>query len=298
MMLTKRIIATVLVSNGMVVQSRQFKHTNVIGNVSTVIDFFDQWDADEIVILDVSREKDPNFLKTVEEASKKCFVPMAVGGWIRSLDDIRDALHAGADKVVINTEAFRNPKFISKASSKFGKQCIVVSIDYKYDDMYYDKFNPKRRVRFYINRGQDCQDDNYVAILSKVTGVVECGAGEIYLTSIDKDGMGTGYDLLTLKKISSDIAIPIIISGGCGNWHHLAEAFDAGTDACSIANRLHFSEHSIREAKKYLYEKGYPIRMPGNRDPTPQKKPISYPMEMEVEEAVKIDYLYQRFKNR
>lgn len=244
-MLAKRIIATVLVHNGMVVQSRQFQIRNIIGNVKTVIDFFDKWDADEIIVLDVSREKDPNFLKIVEEGSKKCFVPMAVGGWIRSVDDIRDALNAGADKVVINTEAHRRPEFIREAAEKFGSQCIVVSIDHK------------EHGETYVNRGVEFAN----LLRCCIDKVQRNGAGELYITDMDRDGTGKGYNLDILRIATLDVDIPVIVSGGCGSWHHVSEAFDAGADACSIANRLHFSERSIWEAKNYLYERGYPVRV-------------------------------------
>ncbi len=234
--LAKRVIATILLNENKVVQTRQFKITNVIGEAKTAIDFFNNWGADEIVILDISRKgRDPDFLKTIEGFGDKCFVPLSVGGWIRSLDNIRDALNAGADKVVINREAIQRPDFIIEAAEKYGSQCITVSIDYLGEPHIPSFEFPKR--------------------------VMEFGAGEIYLTSISRDGMSKGYDLDIISKVVASIDIPVIASGGAGCWDHLHAALNAGADAVSIANRLHFSERSVYEAKKYLYGRGWPIRI-------------------------------------
>lgn len=245
-MLAKRLIATILLNNGMIVQSKQFKHTNVIGNAKTAIDFFNSWCIDEIVILDVSRtdENHKEFLNIIEGFGDKCFMPLAVGGWVRSIQDIRDCLNAGADKVVINTQAYLEPTFISEAAQKFGSQCIVVSIDVKYGTVHIDKGR---------------KDTNAIPELWSQSPV-RTGAGEIYLTSITHDGMAQGYDLNLIRTISSSVNIPVIASGGCGKWEHLKEALDAGADAVSVANMFHYSEHSTKKAKEYLMTTGYNIR--------------------------------------
>jgi cyclase len=245
-MLAKRVIATILLSNGMIVQSKQFKHTNVIGNAKTAVDFFTTWDIDEIVILDVSRtdENRGEFLKIVEGFGNKCFVPLAVGGWNRNLQDITDCLNAGADKVVINTQALASKDFISNSAHKFGSQCIVVSLDVKDNNIFVDK---GRQELGYLP--ELCAGDCELA-----------GAGEIYLTSINHDGMGRGYDLELIREVASVVSIPVIASGGCGKWEHMAEAFDAGADAVSAANIFHYSEHSTKKAKEYLMTTKYNIR--------------------------------------
>ena len=247
-MLTRRLIATILLNNGMIVQSKQFKHTNIIGSASTAIDFFNSWGIDEIVILDVSRtdENHKEFLKIIEDFGNKCFIPLAVGGWIRTTDDIKDCLNAGADKVIMNTQAYLNNDFISEAAQKFGSQCIVVSIDVKNGTVH-------------IDRGR--KDTNAIPELW-ANLVQQLGAGEIYLTSITQDGMGQGYDLDLIKRITKDAVVPVIASGGCGKWEHLKEALDVGADAVSIANLLHYSEHSVYNFKKKLYENGINVRPP------------------------------------
>lgn len=245
-MLAKRVIATILLNNGMIVQSKQFKLTNVIGNARTAIDFFNTWAVDEIVILNVSRNENSKweFLRIIEDFGDKCFVPLAAGGWIKSEQDIRDMLNAGADKTVINTEAYMNRDFIPMVAQKYGRQCITVSIDIDNDNVF-------------IKRGEEwCPHESD-------TWARECellGAGEIYLTSIYHDGMGQGYNLSLIQRISNAVSIPVIASGGCGKWEHMKEAFEAGADAVSAANIFHYSEQSVKNAKDYLQSCGLNIR--------------------------------------
>jgi len=232
----------------MIVQSINFKHTNVIGNAITAVDFFNSWAIDEIVILDVSRTKEyhEDFLRVVKELSKRCFVPLTAGGWVESVDDIRNLLLHGADKVAINTMAFERPLFIQEAATIFGNQCIVVSID------------ARKRVdgahEVYVDRGR------------KATGILVEGwaqtmeqhnAGEILLTSIDNDGGRKGYDLDLM------VTIPVIAFGGVGKWEHLVEGITVGgAEAVAAANIFHYMEHSTKLAKEYLVEQGVDTRKP------------------------------------
>lgn len=243
-MLTKRLIATILLKDGLIVQSKQFKHTNVIGNARTAIDFFNTWSVDEIIILDVSPENNRGeFLNIIEDFSSKCFVPLAVGGYNRTKQDIRDCLNVGADKIVINRIAFEHADRIPEFAETFGSQCIVFSMDCKDG-----KIN--------VPHGTSVHPVEWAKKAE------EFKVGEIYLTSIDRDGMGCGYDLETIKEVSSAVNIPVIASGGCGSWQHIVEAFQAGADAVSVANKFHYSEHSVKEAKEYLLKAGIKVRPP------------------------------------
>lgn len=253
-MVKKRLIANLVWRNGMIVQSINFKHTNVIGNAITAVDFFNSWAIDEIVILDVSRTKEyhEDFLRVVKELSKRCFVPLTAGGWVESVDDIRNLLLHGADKVAINTMAFERPLFIQEAATIFGNQCIVVSID------------ARKRVdgahEVYVDRGR------------KATGILVEGwaqtmeqhnAGEILLTSIDNDGGRKGYDLDLIKKVTDVVTIPVIAFGGVGKWEHLVEGITVGgAEAVAAANIFHYMEHSTKLAKEYLVEQGVDTRKP------------------------------------
>ena len=251
-MLKKRLIPSLLVRDGRVVPSVQFRHTNVIGNVITAVDFFNGWAVDEILILDVSRDHTGReaFLDIVDELSERCFVPLAVGGWITSIADIETLLEHGADKVTINTYAFRNPQFITEAAKVFGSQCIVVSIDAKRD--------ASGAAIVWIDRGRE---DTGVTAEAWAQQAAELGAGEILLTSIDHDGMRNGYDLALMKSVSDAVSIPVIAFGGVGHWSHMvAGVTEGGADAVSAGNIFHFTEHSTKKAKEYLRSAGVDVR--------------------------------------
>ena len=251
-MLKKRLIPSLLVRDGRIVQSVQFRHTNVIGNVITAVDFFNGWAVDEILILDVSRDHTgrDEFLDIVDELSERCFVPLCVGGWIESIADIETLLERGADKVAINTHAFRNPGFITEAAKVFGSQCIVVSIDAKRDA----SGNPT----VWIDRGRE---DTGMAAVQWARLAEERGAGEILLTSIDQDGMRKGYDLELMKSVAATVSIPVIAFGGVGHWSHMAAGVrEAGVEAVSAGNIFHFTEHSTKKAKEYLRDAGIDVR--------------------------------------
>ena len=252
-MLKKRLIASLLCRNGRIVQSVRFKHTNVIGNAITAVDFFNTWAIDEIVLLDISSDEKNRqaFFDIIQALSKRCFVPLSVGGWVASLDDIQQLLHYGADKVIINSEAVKNPDFITEAATVFGSQCIIISIDVKMTSGKYEVF---------IDRGKVPTGRTPVEWALQAQ---QCGAGEIYLTSIDQDGSKKGYDLKLISMVSSQLEIPVIASGGVGNWEHLVQGIEVGkAQAVSAANIFHYTEHSTKKAKDFLLENKIDVRQP------------------------------------
>ena len=193
-MVKHRLIASLLVKDGFIVQSIHFRHPNVIGNAITAVDFFNTWTIDEIVILDISPQTDrrEEFVQIIERLSQRCFVPLTVGGWLRSVGDIRQILAMGADKVTVNTAALERPGLIAEAAECFGSQCIVVSIDVKreHDGTY----------RVYSDRGKRATGR---PLLDWALEAQEMGAGEIYLTSIDRDGSRQGYDLEMVQAVTA-----------------------------------------------------------------------------------------------
>ena len=263
-MLKNRLIPSVILNNGNVVQSKQFKHTNVVSNAITAVDFFNSWAVDEIIVLDVSRHTDyrENFHRIIEGLSKRCFIPLTVGGWIKDLDEIKKFLKEGADKVSINTEAVLHPEFVKESTKIFGSQCIVISIDVKK--------NKNNEYEVIINRGKDHTGLDPVKWAQKVQ---ELGAGEILLTSIDRDGTKLGYDLELIQMISQSVSIPVIAFGGVGKWQDLVDGVNIGkADAVSAANIFHYTEHSTFNAKEFMLKAGLNVRMPKfYKLPTPRR---------------------------
>lgn len=238
----------------MIVQSIGFKHTNVVGNAITAVDFFNTWAVDEIVILNASREDEytSEFHHIIEELSERCFVPLTAGGWIKDCDDIRELLSKGADKVIINTNGFMQPEFITRAAGKFGSQCIVASIDVLISDSGIHEV--------VIDRGRE---PTGVPAQIWAKQVEQLGAGEIFLTSINKDGSREGYDCDLLRQVSLNVDIPVIASGGVGHWDHMVEGIKTGrADAVSAANIFHFHEQSTKLAKDHLQKAGLDVRDP------------------------------------
>jgi imidazole glycerol-phosphate synthase subunit HisF len=263
-MLKHRLIPNIIINNGNVVQSKNFKLTNVVSNAITAVDFFNSWAVDEIIILDISRHTDyrDQFHKIIKGLSKRCFIPLTVGGWINSIDEIREFLKEGADKISINTHAIENPDFIKESSKKFGSQCITVSIDVKK--------NEDGKYEVYKNRGKESTGLNPVE-WAKTTQ--QLGAGEILLTSIDQDGTKLGYDLELLKLICNNVKIPVIAFGGVGNWQDLVDGVRIGNaDAVSAANIFHYTEHSTFNAKEFMVKSGLNVRKSKfYKLPTPRK---------------------------
>ncbi len=254
-MLKKRVIAVIIVRDGGVVQSVRFKHTNVIHyDAYHAVETFNRWAVDEIVLLNVSplKESQKQFLEILIHVSSTCFVPLSVGGWISSMEYGIALIENGADKLILNSAFYNNPKLINKLSNKYGVQCIVGSLDVIQ--------NQAGNSRVAIDRGNvliDRPPDKWATVLEKM------GAGEILFNSIAYDGNRKGYDLKNLKEVCQAVNIPVIAFGGVFSWKHLVQGFEAGADAVAAANIFHYKEHATKQAKRYLAEKGYPIRREG-----------------------------------
>ena len=209
--------------------------------------------ADEICFLDITASSDKRdiLLDTVKKTAECCFVPLTVGGGVRSIQDIRKLLLAGADKVSINTAAIKNPELIKESSNKFGSQCIVVAID--------AKKTAENKWTVFTHGGREATELDAVEFAKLAE---KNGAGEILLTSMDRDGTKEGYDIELTKKISSTLNIPVIASGGVGNLEHLKDGIlDGGASAVLAASIFHFGEYSIQEAKEYLKKENVPVRL-------------------------------------
>jgi cyclase len=254
-MLTKRIIPCLDVKDGRVVKGVNFVNLIDAGDPVESAIAYDRAGADELVFLDItaSHEKRQIMLDVVRHTAAEVFMPVTVGGGIRTLDDIRDLLRAGADKVSLNTSAVENPDFVRAAAKRFGSQCIVVAIDAKRSnrpDFHFEVFTHGGRTP----RGIDA--------IEWARRMEDSGAGEILLTSMDCDGTKDGYDLELTRGISEAVGIPVIASGGAGTLQHLADAVRLGkADAVLAASIFHFGTYSIAEAKQFLAAQGIPMRI-------------------------------------
>ena len=251
-MLKNRIIPCLDVKNGRVVKGINFVGLKDAGDPVEQARIYSDNGADEICFLDItaSNENRDIIYEVVKETSKRCFVPLTVGGGVRSVDDINKLLNCGADKVSINTAAVQNPSVVIDSSKKFGSQCIVVAIDAKKNDESWEIFTHGGRN----STGIDAID---FAILMEKNG-----AGELLVTSMDRDGTQKGYDIDLMSSISSSVNIPVIASGGVGNLDHLAEGIKTGkASAVLAASIFHYGKYSIKEAKEYLDSKGIPVRI-------------------------------------
>jgi len=256
-MLTKRIIPCLDVKDGRVVKGINFVQLKDAGDPVENAKVYDEEGADELVYLDItaSHEKRKIILDVVERTAAEVFMPLTVGGGIRDLNDIRDLLNAGADKVSINTAAVENGHFLENAAQRFGSQCIVVAIDAKRS---VDSGAPGRWEVFTYGGRKPTGID----ALRWAEGAERAGAGEILLTSMDKDGTKDGYDLDLTRSISEQVTIPVIASGGAGTFEHFYEAFARGkADAALAASVFHYRTFTIRETKRYLQERGIPVRV-------------------------------------
>lgn len=253
-MLAKRIIPCLDVKEGRVVKGINFLGLRDAGDPVEVAARYNDEGADEITFLDItaSHEKRGIMIDIVERTAEQVFMPLTVGGGIRTIDDIRDLLNAGADKVSINTAAVEDPEFVKRAADKFGSQCIVVAIDAKMK-------NGGSEWGVFTYGGRRPIDLDACQWAERVE---ELGAGEILLTSMDCDGTKAGYDIPLTRRISESVNIPVIASGGAGDLDHLYEALAEGkADAVLAASIFHYKEYTIHEAKVHLKNKGIPIRL-------------------------------------
>ena len=244
-MLTKRIIPCLDVKDGRVVKGINFLQLRDAGDPVETAEIYDGQKADEIVFLDItaSYERRPIFLDVVKRTAEKVFMPLTVGGGIRNVQDIRDLLKAGADKVSINTAAVENPKLVKEASDRFGRQCIVVAVDAK-------KNNNRWEVHTHGGRTRTEKE-----VINWVKEAELLGAGEILLTSMDADGTKNGYDLPLTKAVCEAVNIPVIASGGAGKVEHFYDVLvKAKADAALAASVFHYGEIPVTEVKKYLKE--------------------------------------------
>ncbi len=280
-MLAKRIIPCLDVKDGRVVKGVNFQNLTDAGDPVENAKFYDNQGADELVFLDVtaSHEKRKIILDVVARTADDVFMPLTVGGGIKNLEDIRDLLNAGCDKVSINTTAVRNPYFIREASERFGSQCIVVAVDAKLvkKDMSYEPEEPwfsdtslkDVRLKPPDNGGPVWAISTHGGRKMRLIDAIkwsrkmeELGAGEILLTSMDRDGTKDGYDIFLTRRISETVSIPVVASGGVGTLEHLREGLVEGkADAALAASIFHYREYSIKEAKEYLKSKGVPVRL-------------------------------------
>lgn len=259
-----RVVPVLLLRNGWLVQSKQFKRYQNLGNPISAVKRLSEWASDELIYLDISSDDShdmrrddlahPNrhsIFEIIEDVSKVAFMPITVGGRIRTLQDIEKRLTLGADKVAINTMAIEDPQFVEAAAKEFGSQCVVVSIDVKRQE----------ETLCVMSHGGN-RSTSYVPEAWAKT-VEHLGAGEILLNSIDRDGMKNGYDLELLDKVARAVKIPVIACGGVGEWAHFAVALEqTGVDAVAAANIFHYSDQSVFLAKQYLSERGFNVRRP------------------------------------
>lgn len=254
-MLKKRLIAILILRNGQVVQSVRFKHTNVIHSDPVhAIEAFNKWAVDEIAMVNVSREHTSRdqFAEAVARVSSHCFVPLSVGGWITDGEYAHTLLRSGADKLIVNTALADDPQLVTALSLRFGRQCIVASMDVKRQD--------GGEPTVFVDRGRR---DTHMSSVAWAGRACELGAGEILFNSIDHDGARKGYDLETLRQISAAVDVPVVAFGGVFAWSHLVEGIAAGADAVAAANIFHYSEHATRKAKAFMADAGVPVRKEG-----------------------------------
>ena len=256
MSLAKRIIPCLDVDKGRVVKGVQFVDIRDAGDPVEVARRYNEQGADEITFLDItaSHEARDTTLHTVERMAGEVFIPLTVGGGVRELQDIRNLLNAGADKVAINSAAIHNPEFVREAAQRFGSQCIVVAIDAKQVEQ-----GGAPRWEIFTHGGRKPTGIDAIEWAKKMTGY---GAGEILLTSMDRDGTKNGFDLELTSRISDAVNVPVIASGGVGNLQHLVDGIVEGkADAVLAASIFHFGEHTVPEAKQYMAERGVAVRL-------------------------------------
>lgn len=248
-MLRRRLVTVLTLNDGVLFRTKEFRP-----DYRYTLNFVDAWSIDEIVALDVTRDDHghrTSYLEVVERLATQCFVPLACGGAVRNVEDVQTLLRAGADKVIINTGAVERPEFITEIAELYGAQCVVVSID--------------------ARRNADGRYEVMTKFGSRPTGLEPSawaaraqalGAGEIFLTAIERDGSLEGYDNQLNRSVADAVSIPVLVSGGAGNWQHFCDGFTEGhASAVCTTNVYHFTETSIRSAKRYLADAGIPVRI-------------------------------------
>lgn len=248
-MLTHRLITVLTLNDGVLFRTKEFQP-----DYRYTMNFVDAWSIDEIVALDVTRAGTGDrrhFYEVIEQLARRCFVPLACGGGVRTLDDARTLLRSGADKVTVNTGAVERPELITEIAEAYGAQCVVLSID--------------------AWRQEDGRYEVYTDFGTRPTGLdpaewarraEELGAGEIMVTSIQKDGSLEGYDNVLNRRVSDAVTVPVLVAGGAGSWQNLCDALDeGGASAICTTNIYHFTETSIRSAKQFMARAGFPVRL-------------------------------------
>ena len=256
-MLKNRVIPCLDVKDGRVVKGVNFINLVDAGDPVEVAKSYDEMGADELCFLDItaSHEKRGTLIDVVRRTAEQCFMPLTVGGGIRTVEDIRQLLVAGADKVSINTAAVRDRSFVKAAAEKFGSQCIVVSIDAKRVETSGDK----QRFEIFTHGGRNSTGIDAIEFSQEV---VELGCGELLVTSMDRDGTKQGYDVELTSIIADAVAVPVIISGGVGTLDHLVAGIrDGKANAVLAASIFHFGEYTIAQAKEHLQQHGIPVRL-------------------------------------
>jgi cyclase len=255
--LAKRIIPCLDVDNGRVVKGVQFVDIRDAGDPVEVAKRYDEQGADELVFLDITASSDDRetMVHVVEDVASQAFIPLTVGGGIRSNADIRRMLNAGADKVAINTAAVNNPEFVKEAAERFGSQCIVVAIDAK-------QVNEEGEPPCWEIFTHGGRNPTGIDTIEWAIKMVEYGAGELLVTSMDRDGTKDGFDLALMHAITAAVNVPVIASGGVGNLEHLSEGvLQGGADAVLAASIFHFGEYTVQQAKQNMLEHGIEVRM-------------------------------------
>lgn len=260
-MLKRRLIPVLFLKNGLIVRSEKFSYHQNLGNPLDEVRRYNEWNVDELIYIDISADKfydlrrddlkttgQSNLPDIIRAVSKVCFAPLTFGGGIRSVEDIRNRIRCGADKITVNTAAIEDPSFITRAAEVFGSQCIVVSIDYKC-------VNGRRRV---FKGGTIETDLDPVDWAAKAEAA---GAGEIFLNSIDRDGMAEGYDIAAISDVAQSVKIPVIACGGAGAFEDMAEvAKSTSISAIAAGNIFHFTEMAYPRAREYMLKRGINLR--------------------------------------
>lgn len=251
-MLKVRVIPTLLWKDFGLVKGKSFDSWRRVGTVLPAIKVYNTREVDELILVDITatREKRDLDYDEIESFTSECFVPMTIGGGICHIDQITRLLRAGADKVCINSAVYEKPGLIEQAASRFGSQCVVVSLDVT-----------KAEDGCYVCMKHSGTQKSDVTVESWCREIEKLGAGEILLTSVDRDGTMVGYDLDLIRQVSQSVSIPVIASGGAGNYDHLLQAIHAGADAVAAAAIFHFTEQTPKEAKKFLAAHGVSVRV-------------------------------------